>query len=212
MGLFDSLINSAKSNISSSINSAVNKSLNDVSKKAEKAVQNAFTNKTKSFSFSSIPGSLNELKALKEADMKDPFGVAALSVLALNALAANKEAGLEMIEYLNGPADISPRDKQFIDDRFRDEKGYVVRSYFKGAVPSNNYTPSAPYTIDVEEQAHSKDTINEGYMKLFLHSGGADSDRYVVLRTKPSTGEWFLWEYSGLLAGIRIPVEKDAWA
>ena len=29
---------------------------------------------------------------------------------------------------------------------------------------------------------------------------------------KPSTGEWFLWEYSSILSGIRIPAAQDPWA
>lgn len=212
MGLLDSLINSAKNSVESSLNSAVRKSVNNAKNKATSAIQKSITTKTRTFTFETLPGGVDELKALKEADMKDPFGVAALSVLALNALSVNREKGIEMLEFLNGPADVCQRDKQFINDRFMEGKDYVVRSYFKGSVPENNYSPDKPYTIIVEEQAHSKDTINEGYMKLFLHSGGADSERYVVLRTKPSTGEWFLWEYAGMLASIKIPVEKDAWA
>jgi hypothetical protein len=31
------------------------------------------------------------------------------------------------------------------------------------------------------------------------------------MRLKPSTGEWYLWEYEGLLAGIRIPAKDDPW-
>ena len=36
--------------------------------------------------------------------------------------------------------------------------------------------------------------------------------RPVKLRQKPSTGEWFLWEYSSPLSGIRIPASQDPWA
>ena len=32
------------------------------------------------------------------------------------------------------------------------------------------------------------------------------------LRQKGSTGEWFLWEYSSVLSGIRIPAAEDPWA
>ena len=42
-------------------------------------------------------------------------------------------------------------------------------------------------------------------------SGGADSARQIKLRTKPSTGQWFLWEQF-LLADIRKPVSADPWA
>ena len=44
----------------------------------------------------------------------------------------------------------------------------------------------------------------EGYKKFDVKSGGADSPRQVVLRSKPSTGQWFLWDQF-LLSGIRKP-------
>ena len=47
---------------------------------------------------------------------------------------------------------------------------------------------------------------------LYLKSGGADSERPVTLRHKPSTDEWFLWNHTGILAGIRTPKSADPWA
>ena len=101
-------------------------------------------------------------------------------------------------------------DKQFIADRFRD-KDYVPRSYFEGATPENNYEPAQPYTLKFFENPYSRDNFNEGYLTLHIKSGGADSARQVKLRTKPSTGQWFLWEQF-LLADIRTPAAADPWA
>ena len=44
-----------------------------------------------------------------------------------------------------------------------------------------------------------------------VESGGADSPRQIRLRTKPSTGEWFLWEQF-ILSDIRPPKSADPWA
>ncbi|MBQ8492200.1 MAG: hypothetical protein IJ536_06700, partial [Acidaminococcaceae bacterium] len=82
-------------------------------------------------------------------------------------------------------------------------------SYFDGATPDNNYTPSMPYTVTVSETPYSYQ--NENYAQLWIRSGGADNPRPVTMRLKPSTGEWYLWEYAGLLAGIRIPAKDDPW-
>ena len=49
-------------------------------------------------------------------------------------------------------------------------------------------------------------------LRLFIATPGADSPRPIKLRQKPSTGEWFLWEYSSPLSGIRIPAAQDPWA
>ena len=39
-----------------------------------------------------------------------------------------------------------------------------------------------------------------------------DSPRPMKLRQKASTGQWFLWEYSSIFSGIRIPAAQDPWA
>ncbi len=99
-------------------------------------------------------------------------------------------------------------DKQFIKDRFRG-KTYLMRSYFVGSTPENNYTPALPYRVSVSENANSRS--EDGYLTLYVACSGADSPRPLKLRNKPSTGEWFLWEQQ-LLTGIRIPKAEDAWA
>lgn len=221
MGLFDSIIksvgNSAKNSIqntlSSELRSGANKLKNEAGKAVTSAISKAVSTKTTKFTFAKVPESVDELKGLKEASMKEPFGVAALTILALCAYAENKEVGLEMIDFLNGPEDINGRDRQFLNDRVMDGKGkYLFKSYFEGAKPENNYTVPAPFNINIMECAHSRDNFNEGYLTLYIQSGGADSPREVKLRTKPSTGEWFLWSYEGLTLDIRIPVEENKWA
>jgi hypothetical protein len=113
-----------------------------------------------------------------------------------------------MIDFLMGPKNISNYDRQFYRDRLSG-KSYLPNSYFAGATPENNYTPTLPLTVEVTENPYSYD--QEGYAKLYIASGGADSPRPLVLRLKPSTGEWFLWEQL-LLADIRKPVAGDPWA
>lgn len=159
--------------------------------------------------WNSLPTSLEELKALPEADLKTPEGTAALTVAALNAFPENRDECYRMLDFLRGPRPLSPMDKQFIRDRFMDGKDYIPRSYFEGAVPGNDYTPSQPYTIVLRD--NNAPIAEEGYKRLDLSSGGADSPRTVTLRNKPSTGEWFLWDQT-LLAGIRVPVSQDEWA
>lgn len=111
-----------------------------------------------------------------------------------------------MLTYLCGPRGLSEMDKQFIRDRFMD-KDYVPRSYFEGALPSNDYTPSIPYTIVVHDSPYSYQ--NEGYMTLFVQSGGADSLRQVQVR-QAKDGKWYLWEQM-LLADIRKPESENPW-
>ncbi len=164
--------------------------------------------KKETFTFGSLPESLSELQALPEASLDSPFKAAALSVLALCAYGADKNIGIEMLNYLKGPQPLSPAEISFLDDRFRDGQWYVPFSYFKGATPENDYTPSTPFTLEIESNPNSG--LNEGYMTLWFESGGADSKRQITLRRK-GDGRWFLWEQF-IMVGIRTPKSKDPWA
>ena len=171
-----------------------------------KAVQNA-TNKTENIVFAELPDTLEEFKALPQAAMATPFDTAAMTVLALCFYPKDKDLSLAMLDYLRGPNLMSGMDKQNIADRLR-SKDYVPRSYFKGATPQNDYTPSEPYTITVSENSYSYEA--EGIAKLFIPSGGADSPRPIQLR-KAKDGKWYLWEQL-LLADIRQPESSNPWA
>ena len=197
MSIFDSLFKQAGNTVKTEVSNAVN---------------NAVSNRSESSSFPSLPKSLSELMALPGSDLKDPNAVAALLVAVLNEYPHNKEACFEMLNYLKSPRPLTPYDMQFIRDRFMDGVDYVPRSYFEGSSPDNNYTPSAPYTIRIMELAHSRDQFSEGYLKLFVKSSGGDNERYMVLRHKPSTDQWFVWEFAGILVGIRQPKSLDPWA
>ena len=167
-------------------------------------------NKEYTVTLSKMPANLAELKAMPEGALKEPQHAAALTVAALCMYPVDKEASFEMLNYLHGPRGLTPSDRQFIADRFMD-KDYVPRSYFAGATPDNNYEPSEPYTIKFFENPYARDNIDEGYLTLQIESGGADSPRQIRLRTKPSTGEWFLWEQF-ILSDIRPPKAADPWA
>lgn len=163
--------------------------------------------KAMTFTFDALPESLDELKALPEARLSNPFETAALTVCALCAYAAEPEIGIEMLNFLKGPQPLSTYDKQFLRDRFMDGKTYIPFSFFAGAVPSNDYTPSRPFSITVKASPHS--ALGSDRVTLFLHSGGADSDRPLTMRRKGE--QYFLWEQH-LLSGIRTPKSADPWA
>lgn len=166
-------------------------------------------NKKETFTFAALPESLAEMQALPEAALETPFQTAALTVCALCTYAAEPTIGTEMLNWLRGPRPLGGHEISFLNDRFRDGKTYVPFSYFAGATPENNYTPNEPFTITIETNPYSD--AEQGYKKLFIQSGGADSPRSVQLRMRGSDGKWFLWEQF-LLPDIRIPKAADPWA
>ena len=177
--------------------------------KVGQTVSKAVGSKSKTFTFETLPQTTDELAGLPEAALTDVYAVAALSLLALTRFDANRQESISMLNFLQGPDPMSPMATQQIADRFMDGKFYIVNSFFEGATPANNYTPSKPYKVKVSSTPYSFD--NENWAVLYLHSGGADSPRPVKLRKKPSTGQWFLVEIQ-YLADIRPPVATDKWA
>lgn len=183
------------------------KSANSVSALKNKIM--AAASRKETYTFEALPKNLTELQAMPEACLDDPFKTAALTLCALCVYAEDRPAGTEMLNFLRGPRPMSPAEIQFLNDRFMDGKTYIPRSYFAGATPENEYTPSTPYTVKVISNQYSE-LENGKYMKLLIESGGADNPRSVTLR-KTESGIWYLWEQS-LLAEIRVPKSKDAWA
>ena len=197
MGLFDSI----KREISGSLK-------REVQKEVRQGISNA-GNRTESFTFSHVPATLEELRMLPEASLQSPFATAALTLLALMKYEDAPEECFRMLDFLNGPNELTPYQKQFLQERLRGRQ-YTVASFFEGAVPENGYQPSVPLKISVFSNAYSYP--EENWAILWLTSGGADSPREIKLRKKPSTGEWFQSSEYGFLAQIRLPKEADPWA
>ena len=163
--------------------------------------------KTVDVTFTAFPEKPEDIARMPQGGLTTPFDTAALTVLALAYYPTNKELSLGMLKYLKGPSELTPYQQQFIRDRFMDSD-YVPRSYFVGATPQNDYTPSIPWTVRISENPYSYQ--NAGYARLFLNSGGADSPRYIDLR-QAKDGKWYLWEQF-ILVGIRPPESTNPWA
>ena len=210
MSRLDDILRNVKATIKTALHKEVDQAVNQGLTNAANAIANSKGSKT--VSFDRLPENLAELKALPGTDLHDPYYVAGLTILALCEFPKDQEACFAMLDYLKGPRPLTNLEKSFINDRFMDGVDYVPRSYIAGSSPENDYTPATPYRITVKELAHSRDNIGDGYLRLFIASSGADSERFLDLRYKPSTDQWFLWEFPGILLGIRTPVSVDPWA
>jgi hypothetical protein len=212
MGFLDDLLKKAGESIKTALSGSANHAAHELDNKIDEAIKNAkyeASLKHKKIKFEKLPQNAEEMKAMSSFDSKNEFAVAAFAVTALLRYASDKKAGKEMLDVLDGPESPANRDLQQMDLQLKDGE-YIIRSYFKGAVPENDYTPSTPYTIDVVEYPNSRDI--ENYVYLYIPSGGADHRRRLQLRKKPSTGEWFIWSYQGLIMDIRVPQSEDKWA
>ena len=196
MGLFDSISRKAGSVIGNAAANAVTGAVNEAARKRE------------TFTFTTIPRSVEDLKALPESDLSTPFKTCALTMLVLLNYGDDVNATIEMLNFLKGPEPMNPYQIQFLKDRLVG-KEYVVRSFFEGSSPQNNYIPTEPLKITVFDNPYSYPEA--GWATLHMNSTGADSPRQIKCRLKPSTNQWFLVENLAL-SDIRTPVAADPWA
>lgn len=168
--------------------------------------ENSMAN-SQTFVFSSLPQDAEELWNLPEATFETPYQTAALTVAALCRYGDDPQAAIDMLDYLKGPQALTPYEQQFLKDRLSG-KAYKPFSFFEGATPENDYTPSQPYTITVFDGPYSFQ--KKGYAKLMIRSSGADNPREIKLRQKADSGAWYLWEIY-LLSDIRQPKSADPW-
>lgn len=204
MSLMDKLLNQA----THAIRTKAKQGLNSATNKVENKIVDAVTSKKETFTFEALPQTLEELKALKEAELKTPYQAAALAVVALCTYAKNPEITFEMLDFLNGPDSVSTYTRQFVSERLRD-KTYLPFSFFEGATPQNEYTPAVPYKITVFSNSYSFNEENWG--TIYVTSGGADNPRGIKVRRKPSTGQWFVNDIQ-ILTDIRVPQSANPWA
>lgn len=165
-------------------------------------------NQSEKFTFEKLPKNQEELIGFSEASLDTPFKTVALALCALANFEKAPEDTFAMLDFLKGPEAVSAYEKQFIKDRLAG-KEYKVMSFFAGATPENGYQPSLPYTITVSDNPYSY--AQENWATLYVKSSGADSERPIKLRKKPSTGQWFINEIQ-CLSDIKVPVSEDAWA
>ena len=169
-------------------------------------------NQTFSVVFATMPESLAQLMELPQSALKHPGDTAALLIAALCVYPLNVEECKAMIDYLRGPNPMSARDHIFLRDRMaqNNKAPFLGASYLNGATPQNEYTPSEPYTVVLSDNPYSYS--QEGIVKLFAKSGGADTARPLSMR-QAKDGKWYLWgtEYHTLLADIRAPESRNPW-
>ena len=143
------------------------------------------------------------------------FNTAALVVHAIASYTPDSEDNFyKIMQKLMGEAqEFNNFDKSFVKNQMGegDKWKYIGKSYFVGATPENDYTPSIPLTVEVLENEYSYQ--EDGYARLLLKSGGADHERAITLR-KMKDGRFVLWSdsYKSLLAGIKEPESSNPWA
>ena len=173
---------------------------------AEKAVKMESVDGGIKVVFEELPQTAEDLEALLALyPQSDARNTGAFFIASLVRYVDSSDDGLAMIDLLRGVRPMNDMDKNFLKDRLRD-KTYLPGAYFEGAKPENDYTPDDPWTLMVYDDPMQAE---EGYLYIQVATTGADSRRRITLREKD--GQYYLWEYSNVLTGIRLPASEDPW-
>ena len=155
--------------------------------------------------FDKLDMNIEEFKLLSDKYLLVPEQSAGMLIIAFYNYIKDENLGVEMINILKEPEKLSNYEISFLKDRFYDKK-YLPKVYFKGATPENDYTPDKPYTIRF---LSDKKTETEEYVKVYIKESAFDTPRSITLRKKAD--KYFIWEYSGIVMGVRKPISENPW-
>jgi hypothetical protein len=157
-----------------------------------------------------IPVSIDDFNELTAEMPNTPEAAAARMVLALTLYCADQSAGEialagvvhpDQLAPGSGESKLSKRSLDLIKNQVGG-KPHHMHSYFTGTSPEQGYQlPEPPYSLEFTTNPHSG-RAEEGRIKLFVKSSGADSPRPITVQTD-SSGTWKAAEWSSLLSGIR---------
>lgn len=151
---------------------------------------------------------------LKELDRSNPYNVVGAFIQVISDFdPKNPKVFYDKLQFLQGDNQpLSEVMKQNIKDRMlqNDKYSYIGKSYMMGSTPENDYNPEEPYQIEIIENGYTN--FEEGYKKLFVKSGGADSLRGITLRLAKDNN-YYVWSdsFMGLLTDIRPLESTNPW-
>lgn len=158
-----------------------------------------------------IPSTLAEFTGLQAALPGSPEGAAAAFIVALLVYSRDSVVGEACLAAAVHHSRLSAggeRLRQMDLALIRTQvygKPQLVQSYFRGTSPAQGYKlPAFPLGLEFSTNPYSG-SAEEGEVKLFVPSSGADSPRPLRVRLDESLlpAAWRAVEWSSLLVGIR---------
>ena len=152
-----------------------------------------------------LPLTLEEWESMSHRDFSHPENVCAMFIAALYLYSRDRDSGERALNLLCGPRPLPPRETELIRERLA-KRPYLPLAYFAGAAPENGYTPAEELELEILPTPRPQD-LEPGFLKVYLRSAGARAPRPLALRKKGNS--WCLWEFAGVLTGIRAPDQAE---
>ena len=176
---------------------------------------------TYTYTFSTIPTNVEELKQYNISGDDGRYKVLALYVMSLRTWKPENQTDCEeMIGYLCNKQ-LSVYEKQRLAEQMKKSKQYLYlgNAFLNGATPANDYTPSQPYSITLtQDSVVDEDQIyipanpsipSPDQYRAFIYCKASDSGKWIDVYKSSKDGNWYMYKWMDLITSIKAPASSN---
>ena len=203
------------------LSKAVIKGQRSVKNEAGESVVIEIPLNTYTYTFSTIPTNVEELKQYNISGDDGRYKVLALYVMSLRTWKPENQTDCEeMIGYLCNKQ-LSVYEKQRLAEQMKKSKQYLYlgNAFLNGATPANDYTPSQPYSITLtQDSVVDEDQIyipanpsipSPDQYRAFIYCKASDSGKWIDVYKSSKDGNWYMYKWMDLITSIKAPASSN---
>ena len=176
---------------------------------------------TYTYTFSTIPTNVEELKQYNISGDDGRYKVLALYIMSLRTWKPENQTDCEeMIGYLCN-RQLSVYEKQRLAEQMKKSKQYLYlgNAFLNGSTPANNYTPSQPYSITLtQDSVVDEDQVyipanpsipSPDQYRAFIYCKASDSGKWIDVYKSSKDGNWYMYKWMDLITSIKVPASSN---
>ena len=176
---------------------------------------------TYTYTFSTIPTNVEELKQYNISSDDGRYKVLALYIMSLRTWKPENQTDCEeMIGYLCNKQ-LSVYEKQRLAEQMKKSKQYLYlgNAFLNGSTPANNYTPSQPYSITLtQDSVVDEDQVyipanpsipSPDQYRAFIYCKASDSGKWIDVYKSSKDGNWYMYKWMDLITSIKAPASSN---
>ena len=176
---------------------------------------------TYTYTFSTIPTNVEELKQYNISGDDGRYKVLALYTMSLRTWKPENQTDCEeMIGYLCN-RQLSVYEKQRLAEQMKKSKQYLYlgNAFLNGSTPANNYTPSQPYSITLtQDSVVDEDQVyipanpsipSPDQYRAFIYCKASDSGKWIDVYKSSKDGNWYMYKWMDLITSIKAPASSN---